>query len=81
VLYPNPATQTVTIGYELDIPTTLSMSIYDVFGRQVSILTPIAQQQAGHHQQQVNLNLAAGHYFVVLQADSAYQVQPLIIVE
>jgi Secretion system C-terminal sorting domain len=48
-IYPNPASQSMTIGYKIDNSCMVSLAIYDELGRQVWTISP-AEQDPGRHQ-------------------------------
>lgn len=49
VAFPNPATDNVTIQVTLDNPSVISLSIYDLTGREISNLTNAESMAAGSH--------------------------------
>lgn len=70
---PNPFGKETTISYRLLQETTVSLRLYDAFGRLVAVLVS-EQEQAGMHTMEINaeqLGLAAGTYCCVLTAGTS----------
>jgi len=76
--YPNPASSTASVGYELSNNTkSVDFKIYDVTGRLNQ-----GAQTAGTHIIQVNVaNLAAGTYYYSLNADSHRLTNRMVVVK
>ncbi|MCH7573883.1 MAG: T9SS type A sorting domain-containing protein [Candidatus Marinimicrobia bacterium] len=78
--YPNPFNGTTVIEYELPITSTISLTIYDLTGREVISLAANVRQQAGVHsltwngQTQSGVAAASGIYFYRLTARSSAAV-------
>ncbi|MCZ6616650.1 MAG: T9SS type A sorting domain-containing protein [Gammaproteobacteria bacterium] len=72
--YPNPFNPSTTIDFDLNVPAEVSVSVFDVLGRQV-LTTPALQVAAGARQQiRVNASsLASGVYLYRVTARSATQ--------
>lgn len=65
-LYPNPATEEVTVSYNLAEANYAAVAIYDIMGRNVAA-TPQRNELAGRQQQKINTSqLAPGVYTVSL---------------
>ncbi|MDZ7719349.1 MAG: T9SS type A sorting domain-containing protein [Balneolaceae bacterium] len=47
--YPNPFNPATTIPFELNSPTTVSLSVYDMMGRTISVVTDQEPYNAGEH--------------------------------
>ncbi|HTF06321.1 MAG TPA: T9SS type A sorting domain-containing protein, partial [Bacteroidia bacterium] len=69
-IYPNPVSENTTLQYTLAAPEEISIKVYDAQGKLVSVLIDHKTQQAGAHQQPLNLSpeLAPGIYFVELSS-------------
>ncbi|MGA9118390.1 MAG: T9SS type A sorting domain-containing protein, partial [Bacteroidota bacterium] len=65
--YPNPFNPATTIRFALPRQIKVRMTIYDVLGREVSVLIDDTLA-AGYHSVVWNANVATGVYFVRLQA-------------
>jgi hypothetical protein len=71
--YPNPFSSSVTIEYELEENTAVTLTIFDHLGQQVAVLVN-GEQAQGKHQVQWNANgLPAGIYFCRLTANGEQQ--------
>ena len=67
LVYPNPSDEgEITIVYKLENEALISCSVTDVAGR--IIATPFSRQkkQKGKHSFELNTNLSAGIYFVLM---------------
>jgi hypothetical protein len=84
--YPNPFNPTTTIRYQLPIASDVKMTIYDILGREVTVLH-IEHKNAGTHSVQwsginrYGLSIASGTYFVVLNAGNFQQVQKILLIK
>jgi hypothetical protein len=68
--YPNPFNPSTTIRYELPWATHVTITVYDMLGRAISVLVN-ARREAGVYQVRFDgSNLASGMYFYFLQAGS-----------
>ena len=81
VLGPNPFDDETVIGYSLPASMQISCTLYDAFGRIVTVLCD-EQQTAGGHQLTINaqqLGLSPGMYTCVLQSEKGATVQRLVV--
>ena len=64
-LYPNPTPNgSVTLEYELETTKTVSIRLFDSFGKQIAEILPNSEQAKGFHQRHYDLsNLKNGTYF------------------
>lgn len=79
--YPNPFSETTTIEYTLNEPSTIEILLMDVLGKQI-VLRPKQDQQTGKYKLTVNKNefdLAKGIYFLKLNVNSKELITKLII--
>jgi hypothetical protein len=77
--YPNPFNPSTTIKYELPTPSEVRMSVYDILGREVSVLVN-ERQQAGYHEVKFDGNgLSSGVYFYRIEAGSFIQTRKLML--
>ena len=80
-LSPNPASDFVTIDYQLGKETTAQIELYDATGRRLAAILPLQSQAKGKYQQQFNLgNLQEGMYFILLQTEREQISKTLILV-
>lgn len=78
-LYPNPAKEKVTLEYELERASEISIHIIDNIGRTVLTQNP-GKKESGKHVHTFNLNnLGAGNYIVVVKARSGELKGKLIL--
>ena len=66
-VYPNPATQNVTISYNLETSEKVSISICDVVGQEIMSIAKNDQQAEGIHIYNATINIP-GIYFIKLTA-------------
>jgi len=79
--YPNPFNPSTTIKYELPRISLVSLTVYDVLGRVVSVLVN-ARNDAGIHEVKFEgSNLASGVYFYRLQAGDYIATKKLLLMK
>jgi len=77
--YPNPFNPSTTIRYELPHASQVSLTVYDVLGRQVSVLVNDRREAGVHEVQFDGSMLASGVYFYRLQAGDFVQTKRLLL--
>ncbi len=79
--FPNPFNPVTVIRYQLPSKVLAILKIFDVLGKEVSVLVN-AENEAGFHQVEFNgAGLASGVYFYVLQAGSFVQTKKFILLK
>lgn len=69
-IFPNPASQSVSVKYTLQVESTISFVITDVNGKEVYVTKPLAQKQ-GEYKNDINLEaLKTGTYFLTLRLNN-----------
>jgi hypothetical protein len=77
--YPNPFNPSTTIKYELPTSTMVKLSVYDLLGREVSVLVN-ARMDAGVHEVRFDgSKLASGVYFYRLHAGGFVQSKRILL--
>lgn len=77
--YPNPFNPSTVISYQLASPNYVTLKVYDVLGREVSILVA-GRQSAGSHSVTFNAAmLPSGVYFYRLQAGAYAETKKLTL--
>ena len=77
--YPNPFNPVTTITYQIPEDGKVTLSIYDVIGREVQTLVN-ADQNAGRYSVQLNAGkLASGVYFYRLTSGNYTAVRKLLL--
>ncbi|MEE8501585.1 MAG: T9SS type A sorting domain-containing protein, partial [Kiloniellales bacterium] len=77
--YPNPFSATTFIQYAVPAPAHVSLSVFDVLGRRVSVLVDGAKP-AGTHRASFNAaGLPNGLYFYRLTADGFSQTRTMVL--
>jgi hypothetical protein len=77
--YPNPFNPSTTIRYELPKSSVVRLSVYDILGREVSVLVDEAKQPGTHAVQFDGNRLASGMYFYRIQAGSFVETRKLLL--
>lgn len=77
-LFPNPvaAGEVLSISYSLENETDVFICLFDINGRQLSVLQSSSSKSAGNHIDKVRLPeyLPKGHYFILLSSDKGEKV-------
>ena len=77
--YPNPFNPSTTIKFELPKSSHVSLTVYDILGREVSVLVN-AKREAGAYEVKFDgSNLASGVYFYRIEAGSFVQTKRLLL--
>jgi len=78
--YPNPFSQSTTLSYSLEKAGNVSLTVYDVLGKEVAVIMDNVSQSAGNHQVQfTGKDLTKGVYSCVLKADSKSVTNTVVI--
>jgi len=78
---PNPFSANTTIRYELPERSSVTLKVYDLFGREVTTLLE-GEQNAGKYEVEFNgTNLPSGIYFYQLQAGEFLAVRKLLLLK
>ncbi len=78
--YPNPFNPSTTIRYELPKTSAVTLTVYDILGRQVSELVN-ERRDAGVHEVKFDASgLASGVYYYRLQAGSFVETRKLLLI-
>lgn len=85
-IYPNPFNPTTTIQVELQKPSQVSLTIYNILGQQVKRLSDAFMQIGAHKIQWDGRNdsrepLANGMYFIRLETDSITDLQKVVLLK
>jgi hypothetical protein len=78
--YPNPFNPSTTIKYELPKSSDVRLSVYDILGREVSVLVNERREAGVHEVKFEGSNLASGVYFYRLQAGTYMETRKLLLV-
>lgn len=78
-LYPNPAANSTTLNYNLDVASNVVMNIYDMNGRLISTLDK-GTQSAGSHSQIIDLrSMDKGVYMIQMLTKGSVNTVKLIV--
>jgi hypothetical protein len=77
--YPNPFNPSTTIAYTLPRPVHVSLSVYDILGRQVSLLVDEDKDAGGYEVKFDARGLASGVYIYRMQAGAFTEARGLVI--
>lgn len=77
--FPNPFRTNTTVVFEVTIPQHVVVSVWDVSGQRVSVLTEGFHSTGRHEVQFVPGDLPSGTYFVRLQTDGFISARKMIL--
>jgi hypothetical protein len=77
--YPNPFNPSTTIRFELPKASQVTLTVYDVLGREVSVLVNERRDAGDYEVKFDGSNLASGVYFYRLQAGSYVNAKKLLL--
>jgi len=77
--YPNPFNPSTTIKYELPKSSEVRLSVFDMLGREVSVLVNERRDAGVHEVKFDGSNLASGVYFYRLQAGDFVQTRKVLV--
>jgi hypothetical protein len=77
--YPNPFNPSTTIRYELPKASQVSLAVYDILGRRVSVLVNDKRDAGVHEVKFDGTRLTSGVYFYRLQAGSFVETKKLVL--
>ena len=78
-MYPNPASNFVTVEYNLKSSSNVELVIYNALGQSVYTLKD-SYEAAGNHKETFDLNLTGGMYFLNINTDKSTFTRKLNIV-
>jgi hypothetical protein len=79
--YPNPFNPTTTISYAIPTASDIRLTVYDMMGREVSVLAE-GRKAAGFYTVEFDgKNLASGIYFYRLKAGSTVLKQKMVMLK
>lgn len=80
--YPNPFNPNTSIGYQLSLAQEVSLTIFDLQGREIAVLEKNNFKTAGHYQIEFDATgLASGLYFYCLTAGEVVRTQKMLILK
>ncbi|MEA3265492.1 MAG: FG-GAP-like repeat-containing protein [Candidatus Fermentibacteria bacterium] len=74
----NPVSGAFSVGYNVEQPGFVSVAVYDVTGRTVSVISN-GEMAAGQYSGMVT-GLSAGTYSVVMQSDQGFAAQRIVVI-
>jgi hypothetical protein len=79
--YPNPATSTTLISYQLQVNTFITLKVFDFQGREITTLVN-EYQSAGVHSIEFNTSgLQSGVYFYRIETEANHDIKKLTIIK
>jgi YD repeat-containing protein len=78
--YPNPFNPSTTIKFELPKASQVTLSVFDILGRQASVLVNERREAGVHEVKFDGSNLASGVYFYRIEAGSFVQTSKLLLI-
>jgi hypothetical protein len=79
--YPNPFNPSTTIKYELPKASQVTLSVFDILGREVSVLANERKNAGVHEVKFDGSNLASGVYIYRMQAGDLVEAKKLILLK
>ncbi len=79
--YPNPFNPSTTIKFELPKASHVTLTVYDILGREVDVLVSERRDAGVHEVKFDGSNLASGVYFYRLNAGALLQTRKLCVVK
>ena len=79
--YPNPFNPSTTIKFELPRTSQVSLTVYDILGREVSVLVNEKRNAGVYEVKFDGSGLASGVYFYRLQAGDFTQAKRLMLLK
>ncbi len=79
--YPNPFNPTTSLSFTLSTPAGVRLSIFDITGRQITILVNGWRGQGNHRVVLDGSDLASGTYFCQLMAGDFTDVQKIVLLK
>jgi hypothetical protein len=79
--YPNPFNPTTKINYQLPITNYVKLSIYDILGREITVLVNEKQSPGMYEVDWDASNYASGVYFYTMQAGDYSETKKMLIVK
>ncbi len=80
VVYPNPATQSTTISFDMAEKNNVSVNIYDILGNLVSVISHNNSFDKGNNVINVNTSdLSSGIYYISLDVNGSKETKKLVI--
>ena len=80
--YPNPFNPSTEITYMLKSGGKVSLSVYDLLGREVAVLVNNERKTAGQHEVSFNaVNFPSGVYFYTLQSESYVKTKRMVLIK
>jgi hypothetical protein len=81
-VYPNPFNSSVTIGYNLEMESNVTLKLFDITGREVMTLLDDETQTAGKYSTVLNGSaLPAGLYFIRLQTENSSSIRKIVLMK
>jgi hypothetical protein len=82
--YPNPFRESTYISYKIRRPSSVTLSVYDIYGRRVGVIINNKNKETGKYIEQFNAaeyNIPSGIYYFTLQIGDVVKKQKMIIVD
>lgn len=79
--YPNPFNPTTRISYSLPSQSRVRLSVFDLLGREISVLVQGVQAAGSHHIQFDASKLASGMYFYRLEATGTVLTKKMTLIK
>ena len=79
-IFPNPASDFVTIDYTLHVDAPICIELYSMFGQRLKLIVPQQNQTAGQYSAQMSVaDLNAGTYMVKATSGKQFESKQLLV--
>jgi|FLOH01.1.fsa_nt_gi hypothetical protein len=82
--YPNPFSESTYLAYKIRRPSTVSLSVFDMFGRRVAKLIDNKEMEAGKYLEHFvagDYDIPSGVYYYTLEIGNVVEKQKMILVD
>jgi uncharacterized delta-60 repeat protein len=79
--YPNPFNPSTTINFDLPFSSVVKLTVYDILGKQVSVLVNQQLEAGSHKISYSNINLSSGVYFYELRAGNFRDIKKMNLIK
>jgi len=82
--YPNPFRESTYISYKIRRPSTVTLSVYDMYGRRVAVMINNKNKETGKYIEQfttTDYNIPSGVYYFTLQIGNLVEKQKMILID
>ncbi|NUN70629.1 MAG: Ig-like domain-containing protein [Bacteroidetes bacterium] len=79
--FPNPFNPSTTVVYDVPVPSHVTVTVYDMLGREVMLLTDAPQQPGTYRMTLDASSLSSGVYFYTLRSGDFSQTRSMVVLK